>query len=138
MENRKKLKDLGSAVRTIFKFGGKRLPASRANTRGFGMKIVRLGVSVFAKYASATVAFQKRLAAFYGNQGDEKKADIMIHPLQTSRWQTAIRARTRLIVHLNFFGLHSADEKEEDAPPGETLRFPLYLIRYFRPSLKAG
>jgi len=111
------LKDLVAALRTIFESGGKRLSAPGTNARGFGIKIFRLAASVLVKYASATVAFQKRLAAFYGNQGDEKKADIMIHPLQTSRWQATVRTRARLVVHLNFFRLHPADEKEEDAPP---------------------
>jgi len=45
----------------------------------------------------------------------------MIHPFQASRWQAAVRAWARLIIDLNFLGLHSADEKEEDAPPGRTV-----------------
>jgi len=69
-----KLKNLVSAVRTIFEFRRKLFPTPGTTARRFGMKKICLVTPAFVKHSTATVTFQKRLSAFDGNQGDEKKA----------------------------------------------------------------
>jgi hypothetical protein len=77
---------------------------------------IRLRPAFFVKHPAAAVAFQKRLSAFDGNQGNKEKANIMIQPFAPGRRQAAGRAGPGLVVNLNFFRLHSANE-DENKPP---------------------
>jgi hypothetical protein len=86
------------------------------------MDEIRLRAAAFVKHPPAAVAFQEGLSPLDGNQGNKKKADIMVQPLQPSRRQTTIRTRPGLIVNLNFPGLHSTN-KDEDAPLLESSKF---------------
>jgi hypothetical protein len=84
----------------------------------------QLRAAGFVKNSAAAVAFQKRLSAFDGDQGNKEKANIMIQPFAPGRRQAAIGTRPRLVIDLNFLRLHSADE-DESAPPLEPFGFQL-------------
>ena len=107
------------AVGAIFEFRRELFPAPGHRRDDFGMKKIRLGTAAFVKHAAATVAFQKRLSALDGNQGDKEQAKIVIQPFPPGRRQAAVRTGPRLIIDLNFLRLHSANE-DEDAPPLES------------------
>jgi hypothetical protein len=68
------------------------------------------------KQALTAVALQKRLAPFYRKQGNEKQAQVMIHPPQAGRGQSANRASAGIVIHLDLTRLYAADE-DEGAPP---------------------
>jgi hypothetical protein len=103
-------------VGTILEVRRHLFPAAGTKAGWFVRGKIRLRAAGFVKNSAAAVAFQKRLSAFDGNQGNEEKANIMIQPLAPGRRQTAGRAGPGLIVNLNFFRLHSANE-DEDTPP---------------------
>jgi hypothetical protein len=103
-------------------------PAAGTKAGWFVRDKFRLRAAGFVKKSAAPVAFQKRLSAFDGNQGNEEKANIMIQPLASGRRQAAGRAGPRLVVNLNLFRLHSANE-DEDAPPGKSAELCLELLR---------
>jgi hypothetical protein len=102
-------------VGTIFEVRGELLPTSGASPGGFGVKEIGLRSPLFVKYPTAAIAFQKRLSALDGDQGNEEEADIVVQPFAPGRRQAAARARPRLVINLNFLRLHSANE-DEGAP----------------------
>ena len=91
-------------------------PAAGTKAGWFVRGKFRLRAAGFVKDSAAAVALQKRLSAFDGNQGNEKKTNIMIQPFAPRRRQAAGRAGPGLVVNLNLFRLHSANE-DENTPP---------------------
>ncbi len=77
------------------------------------------------KNPPAPVAFQECLPPLDGDEGNEKKAQVMVQPFEPGRGQATLRTGTRLILYLDLLGLHTADE-DEDAPPLEP--FPQRLF----------
>jgi hypothetical protein len=103
------------------------------------------GPPAFLKNLAAPVAFQENLPSLDRDQGDKKKAQVMIHTFEPGRGQAAIRADPCLIIDSNFFGLYPADKNESAPPalspssrspgkPGREFRF--YNLSFFRPASK--
>ena len=107
---------------TIFEVRRKLLPASGASLGRLGVKEIGLRAALFVEHPDAAVAFQKRLPALDGYQGDKEKADVMVHPFAPGRRQAAARARPGLVIDLDFFRLHPAN-KDEGAPPANPREF---------------
>jgi hypothetical protein len=73
----------------------------------------------FLEIAATTVALQELLPPFDRNQGNKKKAEIMIQSFEESGREAALGANPWLVIHLNLSGLNTTDEKKEVAPPRE-------------------
>jgi len=114
-------------VRAILEFRRELFAALGAAAGGLGMKKIRLGPAAFVKHSAAAVAFQKRLSALDRNQGDEEKTEVVIQPFPPGRRQAAVRTGPGLVIELNFFRLHSANE-DEDAPLWESRGFQMELF----------
>jgi hypothetical protein len=107
------------------------LAAPGASPGRLGVKEIGLKAALFVEHPAAPVAFQKRLPAFDGNQGNEEKAEIVIQPFPPRRRQAAVRAGPGLVVDLDFLRLHSADE-DEGAPLLKSPEFPMETFRQNR------
>jgi len=64
-----------------------------------------LGTPGRIEYTAAAVAFQEFFAPLDRDQGNEKEADVMIQPFETSGRQPAGRAWSGLIIDLDLFRL---------------------------------
>jgi hypothetical protein len=60
---------------------------------------------------AAAVAQQERRPLFHPDQGDEKQAQVMVHPGGISLCQPAGRAALRVFIHPPGFGLNTGDQK---------------------------
>jgi len=112
---------------TILEFRRELFSATGASRGGILRKEIGLRTALFVKNPAAAVAFQKRLSAFDGNQGNEEKADIVVHPFAPRRRQAAVWAGPGLVIELDFLRLQSADE-DEDAPPLGSTGIPNGII----------
>ncbi len=66
--------------------------------------------------AAAKAAFEKRLPSFDWNEGDKKKAQVMIQAFEAGRGLAAMGTDPGQVIDLNSFRLYTADENE-GAPP---------------------
>jgi hypothetical protein len=62
----------------------------------------------------AAVAIQKRLAPLYRHHGQEKEAEVMIHPLQDGLMQPASRAALPRRIEDSGLGLNAPNEKKHN------------------------
>jgi len=76
----------------------------------------RLGLAGFPKNPAAVVAFHEYLPPLDRDQGNKKKAQVMIQAFEPNRGEATIGASPRLVIYLNFPGLHTADENEGPPP----------------------
>jgi len=93
-----------------------RAAAYRAGGVGTRLGHPELRPAGWVKDSAAPLAFQKDIAPFYGDEGDEEKAQVMIQPSQPGRRKAAARTGTFRTSQFNFLRLHAAD-KDEDTPP---------------------
>jgi hypothetical protein len=103
---------LSSAFGAVFKISLQARTSIRAPGQaalaGSGAQALTLG----AENAAATLAFQKHLPFFQGDQRNKKQAKVVILPFQTGGRQSADRAGPGIVIQFSFFGLNPAYENE--------------------------
>ncbi len=80
------------------------------------------GSAGFIENPATAFAFQVWLSPFDREERDEEKAHIVVQTSQPGGGKAALGAGPRLVIHVDLFGLYTADKKEEDAPPNQVSR----------------